>query len=82
MQYGMSSMTSVGMIHLTKRQRSALTELGEPGHYRVGWAPKLGAAGYRDLVAKGLIVEAWTFLSTTRPDVAITDLGVEVRKAG
>lgn len=60
---------------LTKAQRAALAELGEPGHYMVNWRPKLSVSEYDDLKQRGFIAEAWTWASTTRPDVAITHLG-------
>lgn len=61
---------------LKKNQIKALKELGEPGHFRVNWRPNLSPDAYRDLKDRGLIQEAWTWASTTRPDVSITEAGV------
>jgi len=61
---------------LKKNQIKALKELGEPGHFRVNWRPNLSPDAYRDLKNRGFIEEYWTFASTTRPDVGITDAGL------
>jgi len=61
--------------NLTKAQRNALNELGEPWHYRVNWRPKLSDQDRRDLLQRELIAEAWTWASTTRPDTCITPAG-------
>lgn len=66
---------------LSAAQVSALKELSEPGHFRVNWRPDLSHTAYLDLKDRGLIEEAWTWASTTRPDVAITEAGVAARTA-
>lgn len=60
---------------LKKNQIKALKELGEPGHFRVNWRPNLSSDAYRDLKERGMIEEQWTWASTTRPDVGITETG-------
>lgn len=66
---------------LTSAQIQALRELGEPGQFRVNWRPTISPSEYIDLNMRGLIEEAWTWASMTRPDVAITDAGVLARTA-
>lgn len=66
---------------LGPQQIKALKELGAPGHYRVNWRPNLSPDGYHKLVAEGYIAEAWTWASQTRPDVSITEKGIETLKA-
>lgn len=64
---------------LSAAQIAALKQLSEPGQYRVNWRPAITHAAYLDLKDRGLIEEAWTWASTTRPDVAITEAGVAAR---
>lgn len=58
-------------------QIKALKELGDPGHFRVGWKPDLSRDDYLELRELELIEEHWTWASTTRPDTGITTKGVE-----
>jgi hypothetical protein len=60
---------------LRKSQVKALRELGEPGGFRVNWRPNLSPDAYRELREWGFIEEHWTWASTTRPDVGITEAG-------
>lgn len=61
---------------LKKSQIKALRELGAPGRFRVNWRPNLSPDAYRDLKDRGFIEEHWTWASTTRPDVGITEAGL------
>jgi hypothetical protein len=60
---------------LNKAQLAALGELSADG-FRVNWRPKLSASEYEDLRTQKLIEEQWTWASTTRPDVRLSDVGV------
>lgn len=61
---------------LKLKQIKALKSLGEPGHFRVGWKHGLSLTSYLDLRDRKLIEEHWTWASTTRPDVGITEAGL------
>lgn len=67
-------------MELNEKQRAALHELSEPGRFRVGWRPDISHKEYLALKSDGLIEEAWTWASTTRPDVAITEAGIAARQ--
>jgi hypothetical protein len=63
---------------LTKPQRKFLGKLSpEPDAYRSVRYEDVGlsAKGYSQLRTDGLIVEAWNWLSRTRPQVALSDAG-------
>lgn len=66
------------MTKLTKAQTKFLRKLSpDTNAYRQVRYEDVGMSfkGYRDLLDRKLIAEAWTWLSRTRPDVAITDAG-------
>lgn len=67
-----------GAVKLTKAQMKFLRKLSpEEATCRQVRYEDVGLSfkGYRGLIVAGLIVEAWTWLSRTRPDVALTDAG-------
>jgi hypothetical protein len=63
---------------LTKAQATALKSLLSSTGFRVNWRYenyRLSRKGYLDLVARKLIEEHWTWASSGRPDIGITDEG-------
>lgn len=67
-------------LKLSKPQIRALSSFSEPGRYRVNWRwgdYGLSWRGYLQLKSAQLIEEQWTWASTTRPDVGITEAGVK-----
>lgn len=64
---------------LNAAQKKALNDLSEPGRFRVLWKPDISHAEYLELRDGGYIVEHWTWASSTRPDVGITEAGVAAR---
>lgn len=65
-------------MRLTKAQTKFLRKLSpEEGHYRHVRYEEVGLSlkGYRAIVNGGLVLEAWTWRSRTRPDVALSNAG-------